>query len=180
MKLLILSDIHGISKNIEILENKLVLKDFNYIILLGDIFRSYYATEKDREKILKFINRYKSKLIVVKGNCDSYDDLLEIPVPVDDVSYLFIDNIYFYFTHGNKYNYYNNDTFSNGVLIYGHEHIPYIKEANDMLYVNVGSLSLPRSDDGKTFAVYENKTIKIYNLEKQKEIYSCCLDKFDL
>ena len=171
MKLLMLSDIHGMSSNLLLLEEKVNIKTFDKIVILGDIFSGSLKEEKDEKRIIDFFNKYKDKLIVVRGNCDSKSDISKVPVEVDDVGYLNIDNYDFYFTHGNIYNYYNNDTFSNGILVYGHEHIPYIKEDSNMIYLNTGSISLPRNDYGKTFAIYEDKTLKVYQLESLKVIF---------
>lgn len=171
MKLLMISDIHGISKNLKTLEEKVRLIDFDYIVILGDLFSSIYSKQRDEELIIKFLNRYQEKLIVVRGNCDNYSDILKIPVKVEDIHYLKVDQYDFYFTHGNIYNYYQNDTFSNGILVYGHEHIPYIKKDSDMIYLNTGSLSLPRDNYGKTFAVYENNVLKIYKLDTLNVIF---------
>lgn len=166
MKMLMLSDIHGRSKNLETLEKEILIDSFDHVVLLGDLYNSI-----DYKKIVEFMNRYKDKLIVIKGNCDTTKDILLSPVKTEEVKYLNVDGLDFYFTHGNKYNYYNNDTFSNGVLVYGHEHIPYIKQDSDMVYVNTGSLSLPRDDYGATYGVYEDKKIKIYQLKKHNLIF---------
>lgn len=171
MKLLMISDIHGISKNVKTLEEKVRLKDFDYMVILGDLFSSAYSKEEDERVIIEFLNKYKGKLIVVKGNCDRPSNILKIPVNVEDVQYLKVDQYDFYFTHGNIYNYDRNDTFSNGILVYGHEHVPYIKKDSDMIYLNTGSLSLPRDDYGKTFAIYENKVLKIYQLDTLNVIF---------
>lgn len=165
MRVLIVSDIHGLSDNLKILENKININDINKIVLLGDLFSSLYATSDDRKYITSFMNKYREKLIVLRGNCDSVDDILLVPVEVSDIKYIKLDDIDFYFTHGNKYRYLKNDSFTNGVLVYGHEHIPYIKKESDMIYVNVGSLSLPRNELGKSFAIYEDKKINIYSLD---------------
>lgn len=175
MKMIILSDIHGISSNIKILSEQANLNIFNYIIILGDIFNSIYSTSDDKNTIIKFLQKYKDKLIVVRGNTDTKEDILKIPTKVEDIKYLKIDDIDFYFTHGHIYNFYNNNAFSNGVMIYGHEHIPYIKKESDMTYINVGSISLPRDDNGKTYAVYEDGKIIIYKLENNNPIIECDL-----
>ena len=60
---------------------------------------------------------------------------------------------------------YNNNKISNSVLVYGHEHIPYIENHNNMLYINVGSISLPRNNNKPTYMIYENKTFTIYDVE---------------
>ena len=165
MKILILSDIHGYSENIIALENEIDIFSFNNIIILGDIFSDYHTTIEDRSIIINFMNKYKDKLIVVRGNCDTVEDINDIPVEVDDVKYIKLNNKDFYFTHGNKYRYLKNDTFTNGVLIYGHEHIPYIVKESDMLYINSGSISLPRDDNGKSFAIYDDNRILLYKLD---------------
>ena len=50
--------------------------------------------------------------------------------------------------------------------MYGHEHIPYIKQELDMTYINVGSISLPRDGNPPTFMIYENKKFTIYDIDK--------------
>ena len=165
MKVLIMSDIHGYSENINTLESKININEFTNIILLGDIFSDYHTTIDDRKHIINFMNKYKDKLIVVRGNCDSIEDINDVVVDVDDVKYLKLDGVDFYFTHGNKYRYLKNDTFTDGVLVYGHEHIPYIKKESDMIYINTGSLSLPRNELGKSFAIYEDKKVTLYSLD---------------
>ena len=49
-------------------------------------------------------------------------------------------------------------------MVYGHEHIPFIKKDKNMIYINVGSISLPRNNYAPTYAIYENKTITIYDI----------------
>lgn len=62
----------------------------------------------------------------------------------------------------------------NGVLVYGHEHIPYIKKNENMVYINVGSISLPKDNNNPTYAIYENKNITIY------DVYENIIDSIDL
>ena len=47
-----------------------------------------------------------------------------------------------------------------GVLVYGHEHIRYIKKNN------VGAISLPRCDNKPTYVIYENKKFTIYDIDR--------------
>ena len=51
------------------------------------------------------------------------------------------------------------------MLVYGHEHIPYIKKNNDMTYINVGSISLPRDGNKPTYMLYNNKKFTIYDID---------------
>lgn len=72
-------------------------------------------------------------------------------------------------THGNEYNIEKNRKFNiKGVLVYGHEHIPYIKKDKEMIYINVGSISLPKNDNKPTYMIYDNNKFTIYDIENNK------------
>ena len=73
MRVLIISDIHGYSESIKLLESRINIDSFNNIVILGDVFSDYHTTLDDRKVIIVFINRYHNKLIVVRGNCDTED-----------------------------------------------------------------------------------------------------------
>ena len=53
-------------------------------------------------------------------------------------------------------------------MVYGHEHIPYIYKEPDMIYINTGSISLPRNNEPPTFTIYENKKFTIYSIDLEK------------
>ena len=57
-----------------------------------------------------------------------------------------------------------NKGFNKGILVYGHEHIPYIEKKDNMIYINVGSISLPRDGNDPTYMIYENKEFTIYDI----------------
>ncbi|CAM9095524.1 metallophosphoesterase family protein [Mycoplasma todarodis] len=48
------------------------------------------------------------------------------------------------------------------VLIHGHSHIPYINDKKGVFTSCPGSTTIPRTDDGPTYAVYIIKNRKIY------------------
>lgn len=169
MKLLFFSDIHGIKKNLSKLEKLIKKETFDKIIVLGDLYNRGLPYDKkgifDNQKVHDFLKKYKDNLIVTKGNCDSNikenDFLIQ-----DDIVSLKVDGLNFYLTHGNYYNYYKTEEFDKrGILIYGHEHIPYIRKREKMIYICVGSISLPRNDLGATYMIYENKKFTIYHID---------------
>ncbi len=51
------------------------------------------------------------------------------------------------------------------ILVYGHEHVPYMKQFDGKIYINVGSISFPRNDGMSTYMIYENKIFTIYDIE---------------
>lgn len=174
MKILFISDIHGITKNLELLDKVIKKEKIDKLVVLGDLYYPGFnktTTNLDNFKVRDFLTKYKNSLTVMKGNCDSQVDIEKSPFPIlEDISLINTDGIDIYITHGNKYNCYNNDTFTNGVMIYGHEHIPYIKEECDMVYINTGSISMPRNNSKATYTIYENKIFTIYDIENNRII----------
>ena len=69
MKVVFISDIHGIYKYLFLLEEKKLIKDCDYFIILGDIFGS---VEANNLKIKHFLKKYENKLLITKGNCDNF------------------------------------------------------------------------------------------------------------
>lgn len=169
MKILFISDIHGITNNLKYIDGKINEMKIDKLVCLGDL---YYAgpTYSDNftinsKEVHAFLTKYQNILICMKGNCDSSVDIKASDFPISDgISLINTDNLDIYVTHGNEYSFEKNRKLNRkGILVYGHEHIPYIKKENDMIYINVGSISLPRNDVA-TYAIYENKNFVIYDV----------------
>lgn len=168
MKILFISDIHGITKNLNKLDKIIQKEKPNKFVVLGDLYYQGFnnVEQTDNFGVRDFLMKHKNILICMKGNCDSLVDIEKSPFPIiEDISMINTDNIDIYITHGNKYNCYQNDTFTDGVMVYGHEHIPYIKKESDMTYINTGSISLPRNNQEPSFTIYENKKFIIYSID---------------
>lgn len=170
MKILFISDIHGITDNLNIIDKKMKEKSIDKLVCLGDLYYqgpTYNCKYKINSKgVFDFLKKYEDRLICMLGNCDSLVDVKVSDFPISrGISLINVDDIDIYITHGNEYNF-NNDRKLNrkGVLVYGHEHIPYIMVKDNMIYVNVGSISLPRDGNNPTYAIYENKRIIIYDV----------------
>ncbi len=170
MKILFISDIHGITTNLNVIDNKLQTEKFDKLVCLGDL---YYAGpsydnkyEINSKGVFDFLTKYQDKLICMMGNCDSSVDIKASDFPISNgISLINTDGLDIYITHGNEYSFEKNRKFNRkGILIYGHEHIPFIKKNGDMIYINVGSISLPRNNFNPTYAIYENKKITIYDI----------------
>lgn len=170
MKILFISDIHGIVDNLEKIDKIIETDNIDKLVVLGDLYYQGFnvVSSNDNFKVRDILTKHKDKLICMRGNCDSEVDIEKSPFPIlDDISMLNIDNICIYITHGNRYNVYNNSVFTDGVMVYGHEHIPYIKKESDMIYINTGSISLPREDNPPTYLIYENGCFTIYSIDNK-------------
>lgn len=176
MKILFFSDIHGITRNLSYIESLISKENFDKIIVLGDLYYSgpNYKGEYTTKalEVKEFLTRYQNKIFCVRGNCDSEVDIKASDFPIsDDMILLNVGGINIYCTHGDKYNFENSKKFcQNGVLIYGHEHIPYIKKNDEIIYICVGSISIPKNEDGASYAIYDNKKITLYSIDKEEKI----------
>lgn len=165
MKILFISDIHGIPDNLIYIEKIIINQKIDKLVVLGDLYYNDYIDDNKRIEVKYFLNKYKSILICMKGNCDSKIDVMTSDfIIIDDLSLICVDNLNIYITHGHLYNKNKNRGFSNSILVYGHEHIPYIKKQDNMVYINTGSISLPRNGNNPTYTIYENRQFTIYDI----------------
>lgn len=171
MKILFVSDIHGITNNLKIIEQLEKKEKFDKIVVLGDL---YYAGptykhiyDVNSKSVLDFLMQFNEKIIGIRGNCDSDVDIKATDFPISDkLALICVDGLDIYCTHGNEYNKDKDRKFNRtGVLVYGHEHIPYIERKENMVFINVGSLSLPRNDFRPTYLIYENRKFTIYTID---------------
>lgn len=174
MKILFISDIHGITDNLNVIEKKITEENIDKLVCLGDLYYTgptYEGNNKINSKgVFEFLMKYNDILICMMGNCDSKVDIKASDFPISNgVSLINTDGLDIYITHGNEYSFEKNKKFNRkGILVYGHEHIPYIKKSENMIYINVGSISLPRNNNNPTYAIYENKNITIYDINDNK------------
>lgn len=171
MKIIFISDIHGIDINLRKIENIIDKEEIDKLVVLGDLYYpgpTYNQEYKINSMIVKdILTKYSDRIICLRGNCDSDVDIKASDFPIsNNLALICIDGLDIYLTHGNEYNLEKNRKFNRkGILVYGHEHIPYIKKEKDMIYINVGSISLPKENNKPTYMIYENRKFTIYDIE---------------
>jgi len=174
MKILFISDIHGIDINMKKIETVIESEQIDKLVVLGDLYYAGPTYNKEFEvnsmKVKDILTKYSDRIICLRGNCDSDVDIKASDFPIcNNLSLICVDGLDIYLTHGNEYNIEKNRKFNRkGVLVYGHEHIPYIKKDKEMIYINVGSISLPKNDNKPTYMIYDNKKFTIYDIENNK------------
>lgn len=173
MKLLFISDIHGITNNLEYITSLDSKENFDKVVVLGDLYYAGFTYDNEFEVnsliVKDFLMNFKDRLICMRGNCDSDVDVKSSDFPIcSNLSLLYVDSLDIYLSHGDEYSKYKNRKFDRkGVLVYGHEHIPYIEEIDDMVYICVGSISLPRSGSRPSYMIYENGKFIIYDIDRE-------------
>ncbi|BDR64801.1 phosphodiesterase [Clostridium tetani] len=178
MKLFFISDIHGSSYYLEKVINIYEKEKADYLVILGDELyhgaRNPLPKEYNPKKVAEILNKYKNKIIAVRGNCDSEVDQMVLNYPImSDYSIILYNNRRLFLTHGHIYNKNNLPTISNGdVFIYGHTHVPLAKRINNIFIINPGSITFPKENTPHCYGILENNTFKIKTLDGEvfKEI----------
>ncbi len=174
MKVVFISDIHGIDANLGKIEKVIEKEHIDKIVVLGDLYYAGPTYNKEYKvnsiSVKDTLTKYAEKLICLKGNCDSEVDIKASDFPIcNNLALICVDGLDIYLTHGNEYSLEKNRKFNRkGILVYGHEHIPYIKQDKDMTYINAGSISLPKDNNKSTYVIYENQKFTIYDLDNHE------------
>ena len=168
MKLLIISDIHGNFRNMKkVIEND---SSFDYIYLLGDILSGPDIDGYNPNQLVEFLNLYKDKIVYVRGNCDNYHmELLDFFVDNYSLT-VSVDQKLFFLTHGHLYSPYNLPSTPFDVFLSGHTHVPVLEKREDYVFINPGSITLPKGGSNRSYIVYEDGVFTLKDLEKNEAL----------
>lgn len=170
MKIGIISDTHGALGDF----NKVMarLEDADKIIHLGDVLyhgpRNPIPEDYDPATIADMIAN-DDRFVFIKGNCDSEVDEMVTKKDINErESLIDLGTNVFYLHHGHRFTEEEmvqraKDNGAN-VVLYGHTHIKVLKNMDNILVANPGSVSLPK-DGSKSYGVFEGGMLKIYTLD---------------
>ncbi|MBO6164524.1 MAG: phosphodiesterase [Lachnospiraceae bacterium] len=156
MKYMIASDLHGSGWYAEKLWDAFQKENADRLIFLGDMLyhgpRNDLPREYDPKKVAALMNAHKEKILAVRGNCEAEVDqmVLDFPVMAD---YALLaqpkqagGEALVFITHGHLYNEENPPLLQPGdVLLHGHTHVQVCREHPEYIYMNPGSLSIPKN-----------------------------------
>ncbi len=176
MKFLICSDIHGSAFFCRKLIEAIGREKADRVIILGDIL--YHGPRNDLPKeyapkeVIEMLNPLKDKLLCVRGNCDTEVDQMVLSFPVlADYAVIPVGDRLIYATHGHNYNEEKLPPICDGdILLHGHTHIPKCVEHKNYIYMNPGSVSIPKEESFHSYMTLENGEFLWKNL-LDNEIY---------
>ena len=176
MKIVIASDIHGSAYFCELLMNAIKEEKPDKIIFLGDIL--YHGPRNDLpkdyapKKVIEMLNPLKDKILSVRGNCEAEVDqmVLEFSVLEDYKTFEFGDKKAV-LTHGHLGDDRLPDMKDFDILLNGHTHIPKCEEKENYIFMNPGSVSIPKENSPHSYMVFEDNEFLWKNLESG-EVYS--------
>ncbi len=175
MKLLIASDIHGDAECCRAMLDAAEREGVEKILILGDVL--YHGPRNDLPEgyapkaVIEMLNGAANKLLCVRGNCDAEVDQMVLSFPVlSDTAFVYDgeEKLTLFMSHGHKYSPDNLPPLpARTVFLYGHTHVLGRTDKDGVACVNPGSVSLPKNNNPKTYAVYERGAIEIKTFDSK-------------
>ena len=179
MKLMFASDVHGSAFYCEKMLECYRREQAERLWILGDILyhgpRNDLPKEYAPKKVIAMLNEIKEEICAVRGNCDTEVDqmVLEFPVLADYCVIADEKNV-IYATHGHHFNEGNLPPLHKGdILLNGHTHVPKCVEHPDYIYMNPGSVSIPKEESWHGYMIYENGEFIWKNLQGAEQMQYC-------
>ena len=170
-KLLIASDIHGSAWYCRKLLQALEREETERMLLLGDILyhgpRNDLPREYAPKDVIAMLNPLKERIVSVRGNCEAEVDQMVLDFPVlADYCLMPVGDHMMFCTHGHIYNEEHLPPMMPGdILLYGHTHVPRAEKVLDKWMLNPGSVSIPKGGSVPSYAVLEDGTFTIKDME---------------
>ena len=170
MKFLIASDIHGSAKYCKMLIDAFYKEKADKMLLLGDIL--YHGPRNDLpdnyapKEVIALLNPLKEKILCVRGNCDCEVDQMVLDFPIlADYAVIPVGDKLLYATHGHIFGADSPMPLNKGdLLLNGHTHIPKCEDKGDFIYLNCGSVSIPKVNSCHSYMTLEDNAFKWINL----------------
>ena len=166
MNIMIASDIHGSARYCVAMMEAFKREKPDKILLLGDLLyhgpRNDLPGYYDTKKTAAMLNSIKDKVLCVRGNCDSEVDQMMLDFPImAEYCLLFVKGRVVFATHGHVFNVKTPPALNEGdILLHGHTHIPAWESfGNGNVYVNPGSVSIPKGDSRHGYMMLNDEGI---------------------
>ena len=189
MKWLIASDIHGSAYFCEKLIEAYKRENADKILLLGDIL--YHGPRNDLpegyapKQVIAMLNELAQDILCVRGNCDAEVDQMVLDFPLMADYAIITDDAMnshcakgskedgqriripiIYATHGHVYNNGNLPPLQAGdILLHGHTHVPACEQYETHIYINPGSVSIPKEGSPHSYMVFDGEVFEWKTLE---------------
>lgn len=171
MKYMIASDIHGSAYYCEKLLEAYERENADRLLLLGDLL--YHGPRNDLpkdyapKKVIEMLNSKKDELICVRGNCEAEVDQMVLGFPVlAEYAILPVRKNIIFATHGHIFNPSKLPPLKEGdILLNGHTHIPACEMKENFLYLNPGSVSIPKEKSEHSYMIFEDYEFVWKNLD---------------
>ena len=171
MKLMIASDIHGSARWCRAMLDVFRREGADRLLLLGDLLyhgpRNDLPDEYAPREVTELLNGVRDRLFCVRGNCDAEVDQMVLHFPILAEYAVFpVGERLLYAAHGHHACEETPPPLGPGdILLCGHTHVPACAEHEGFLYLNPGSVALPKAGTPRSFMTLEGGTFRWTALE---------------
>lgn len=161
MKWLIASDIHGSAAYCRRLTEALERERADRLLLLGDLLyhgpRNPLPEGHDPMAVAQMLNELPLPVLAVRGNCDAEIDQAVLTFPMmADYILMEISGHTVFVTHGHLFSPEKRPPMRPGELfLSGHTHVPLCRAADGLVFLNPGSLALPKEGSPHSYLTLE-------------------------
>ena len=174
MKWFIASDIHGSAYCCKMMLERYKEEKADRLLLLGDIL--YHGPRNDLplcyapKEVIAMLSEKGSETLSVRGNCDCEVDQMVLPFPVlADYTVLDTGSRLIFATHGPLFSPSRPLPMKKGdILLSGHTHVPRCEETDGLVFLNPGSVSIPKEGSVQSYMTLENGVFLWKELESSK------------
>lgn len=178
MKYMFASDIHGSARFCREMLAAFQREGAERLALLGDLLyhgpRNDLPEEYAPKEVIRLLNGVKEKLLCIRGNCDAEVDQMVLEFPIlAEYALLDLEGRRFYLSHGHVYHEGNLPPLTAGdIFVYGHTHVLRAEEKEGRIYLNPGSVSLPKEGNPPTYGILEQGcfSIRTFSGETVREL----------
>ncbi|MDZ7324669.1 phosphodiesterase [Kosakonia sacchari] len=176
MKLMFASDIHGSLPATECVLERFAQSDARWLVILGDVLnhgpRNALPEGYAPAQVADRLNEQASRIIAVRGNCDSEVDQMLLTFPITAPwQQVLLPECRLFLTHGHLFGPDDEPSLAAGdVLVYGHTHIPVAEKRGDIFHFNPGSVSIPKGGFAASYGMLEEDVLRVITLNDQRVI----------
>lgn len=170
MKVMFASDIHGSLPATDALLARFAAGDARWLVLLGDFLnhgpRNALPDGYNPAAVAERLNAYASRIIALRGNCDSEVDQMLLQFPITAPwQHLLCGEQRLFLTHGHLYGPDNLPPLESGdSVIYGHTHIPVAEQRDGLYFFNPGSVSIPKGGFAASYGLLDAGMLSVRTL----------------
>lgn len=166
MKYLIFSDLHGSAESAAILCNIFIEQKCDQMICLGDVL--YHGPRNDipelyaPKQVIALLNPFADKILCIQGNCDAEVDQMVLKFKLYKTKNIRLNGKQCHLEHGHHL---EETKQTLDVVLFGHTHIPMLERVEKTIYLNPGSITLPRNNSKRSYMIWEKNTITLFDLQ---------------
>ena len=157
------------------------------LLLLGDILyhgpRNDLPEEYAPKEVAAMLNPLKEQILCVRGNCEAEVDQMVLDFPVlAEYAILDMEDRLIFATHGHIFHEDHLPPLRKGdILLNGHTHVPKCTDHGHYIYMNPGSVSIPKNLSWRGYMTLRGREFVWKDLDgKTKMAYDCpisCTDR---